>query len=199
MVKAQLYVEGGGHKTQRARCRKAFQVFFKKAGLQGRLPRAFASGNRDKAYDAFCTALTAKKVDFAILLVDSEKAVDPNVASRSYLRQAGLDKLANVHDDQVHLMVQCMEAWFLADLKSLENYFGRNFSANALPKEGNVEVIPKDDLLDRIKLATRKTRNNKAYDKGDDTFRILEILDPELVCKASPRAKHLIDVLRKRL
>ena len=199
MVKVQLYVEGGGAGEQQTRWREAFHDFFEKAGLQGRLPRVFASGSRNDAYDDFCTALTDKKIDFAILLVDSEKAVDPNVASRSYLRQEGLDKLANVHDDQVHLMVQCMEAWFLADPKSLKDYFGQNFSANALPKEGNVEVIPKDDLLRRIKLATRKTRGNKAYSKRDDTFKILQILDPELVCKASPRAKHLIDVLRKRL
>ena len=199
MVKAQLYVEGGSTKIQRTLCRKAFQVFFENAGLRGHLPRVFASGSRNSAYDAFCTALTDKKVDFAILLVDSEEAVAPNVTSRSYLRQAGWDKLTAAHDDQVHLMVQCMEAWFLADLKSLENYFGRNFSANALPKESNVEAIPKDDLLDGIVSATRKTRSNNAYSKGNDTFKILEMLNPKLVCKASLRAKHLIDVLHEKL
>ena len=199
MVKAQLYVEGGGHKTHQARCRKAFHVFFKKAGLQGRLLRPFASGNRDKAYDAFCTALTDKKVDFPILLVDSEEAVDSNIASWYYLRQAGWDKLTAAHDDQVHLMVQCMEAWFLADPKSLKGYFKRGFNTRALPKGGNVEAISKKDLLDGIKSATQKTRNGKAYHKGNDSFEILQMLNPELICKASPRAKHLIDVLRKRL
>ena len=199
MVKAQLYVEGGGHKTQQARCRKAFRVFFEKAGLQGRLPRVFASGSRNNAYEDFCTALADEKVDFAILLVDSEVAVNSNVASWSYLRQTGWDKLTAAHDDQVHLMVQCMEAWFLADPRSLENYFGRNFSADDLPKEGNVEAISKKDLLDGIKSATQKTRNGKAYHKGNDSFKILQMLNPELICEASPRAKRLIDVLRQKL
>ena len=199
MVKAQLYVEGGGNGIQQTRCRKAFQAFFEKAGLQGRLPRVFASGSRNSAYEDFCTALADEKVDFAILLVDSEEVVDPNVASWSYLRQAGWDKLTAAHDDQVHLMVQCIEAWFLADPKSLENYFGRNFSADDLPKEGNVEVISKKDLLDGIKSATQKTRNNKTYHKGNDSFKILQMLSPNLVCEASPHAKRLIDVLRKEL
>ena len=199
MVKVQLYVEGGGTKIQRTQCRKAFQAFFKNADLRGHLPRVFASGSRNDAYDAFCTALKDKEVDFAILLVDSEEAVDPNVTSRSHLRQAGWDKLTNVHDDQVHLMVQCMEAWFLADPKSLEDYFKRGFNARALPRRRPVEAIPKDDLLNGIKFATRKTRNDKAYDKGDDSFKIFQMLDSELVRKAFPRAKHLIDVLHKRL
>ncbi len=201
MVRVQLYVEGGGKGMgiQKTQCRKAFRAFFEKAGLQGPLPDVVASGSRNEAYGDFCAALTDKKIDFAILLVDSEEAVDPNVASWSYLRQAGWDKLTAAHDEQVHLMVQCMEAWFLADPKSLENYFGRNFSANALPKEGNVEAISKKDLRDGIKSATQKTRNGKAYHKGNDSFKILQMLDPELVRKASPRAKHLIDMLRKRL
>ena len=199
MVKVQLYVEGGGTGEQRTRCRKAFQVFFENAGLQGRLPRVVASGSRHEAYERFCVALKDKKVGFAILLVDSEAPVNSSVASRSYLRQAGWDKLANVHDDQVHLMVQCMEAWFLADPKSLENYFGQNFSANALPKEGNVEAISKKDLFDGIKSATQNTRSNKAYHKGGDSFKILQKLSPKLVCEASLHAKRLIDVLHKKL
>ena len=146
-------------------------------------------------------ALADEKVDFAILLVDSEEAVDPNVVSWSYLRQAGWNQLTAAHDEQVHLMVQCMEAWFVADPKSLKDYFGRNFSANDLPKKdkGSVETISKKDLLDGIKSATQKTRNGKAYHKGNDSFKILKMLNPELVCEASPRAKRLIDVLLQNL
>ena len=48
-------------------------------------------------------------------------------------------------------MVQCMEAWFLADKDSLAAYYGNNFKQNALPARPDIENIAKDDHIERPK------------------------------------------------
>ena len=44
-------------------------------------------------------------------------------------------------DEHVHLMVQCMEAWFFADTDSLAEYFGRDFNRNTLPRRRKLKKL----------------------------------------------------------
>ena len=96
-------------------------------------------------------------------------------------------------------MVQCMEAWFLADLQTLSRVFGNGFRPSALPRRADIEQIPKRDLLRGLDNAARDSRTRRGYKKGRDSFQLLEELDPEKVTAASPHAKRLVDVLKAKL
>ena len=76
-----IYVEGGGdhNKTLDSQCRRGFSEFFRKAGLEGRMPRVVACGGRQQTYDAFRTAhANAEPGSLPVLLVDSETPVVEN-------------------------------------------------------------------------------------------------------------------------
>jgi predicted ATPase len=123
-----LFVEGGGdNDSLKTECRRAYAMLLEKAGFKGRMPRIVACGGRRNAFDQFATAVGAGEGPPPLLLVDSEEPVetgDPweHVAHR-------LDDLwvrpAEATEDQLHFMVQCMEAWFLADRIASESFLGR--------------------------------------------------------------------------
>ena len=198
-MSTRLYVEGGGdRKPLRTECRQAFREFLRKAGIAGSLPRIFASGGRQQAYEDFRHALrTSRGGDFVVLLVDSEGPIATDAECWRHLKDRdGWDKPAGATGDHVHLMVQCMEAWFLADRSALAGYFGDGFSENSLPRRADVEEVSKQDLERGLNAATRNSRTKGAYRKGRDSFAILAHLDPDKVADASPRAKRFLEALR---
>ncbi len=95
------------------------------------------------------------------------------------------------------MMVQCMEAWFLADKDAIAQYFGAGFSSNALPSATNIETVPKGDVARGLSEATRRSRK-RGYDKGRDSFALLGQLAPDKVEVASAHAKRLLETLRAR-
>ena len=200
MVSIKVYVEGGGNdrKDLKTKCRRGFNEFFRKAGLEDSMPRIVASGGRQSAYDDFCTAMrNGKGYDFIVLLVDSEDPVTKGSAAWAHLKQRdGWNQPAGATDDNAHLMVQCMEAWFVADRTVLEDFFGQHFKPNALPKRQDVENILKTDLYAALEKATKSQKITKGeYGKGKHSFDILSHLDPDKVKAASPYADRLIRVL----
>ena len=95
-------------------------------------------------------------------------------------------------------MVQCMEAWFLADKDALRRYYGTGFNRSALPGSLRIEEIPKADIfrgLERAAAATTK----ETYHKTHHGFDILSSLDPSLVQKQSRFADELFIVLLANL
>ena len=54
-----------------------------------------------------------------------------------------------------HLMVQCMESWFLADMDALTGFFGDGFNSGALPRRPDIENVSKRDLERGLRRATR--------------------------------------------
>jgi hypothetical protein len=97
-------------------------------------------------------------------------------------------------DDQCHLMVQCMESWFLADREALARYFGPGFRNQALPMNPQVESIPKTDVLDGLDRAARGTSRGR-YAKGEHGFGILAEVDPSKVRAAAPWADRFVSAL----
>ena len=91
-------------------------------------------------------------------------------------------------------MVQLMESWFLADRSSLREYYGSDLHENSLPRNREVERVPKADVLDGLKRATRNTGKG-AYHKGARAPRILEKLDPNRVRAAARHCDRLIGIL----
>jgi len=75
------------------------------------------------------------------------------------------DKPSDARDDNAHLMVQCMETWFLADKDSLAAFFGNGFNSNALPKQTDIENIPKDDITSGMRRATTRCKPKGVYHK----------------------------------
>lgn len=207
MVK--LYVEGGGDSNQlKADCREGFRTFISKSRLKKR-PRIVACGSRENAYESYCTAV--RNGDEAMLLVDSEAVIaaefqqgkpDETWNPWGHLRQRagdGWEKPDGVSDADCHLMVQCMEAWLIADRRVLSQFFGQYFNEKALPAEvRDIEKVPKMQLYDSLKNATRACKNGP-YGKGPHSFKILKEISPDRVCDASPWAKRFIDALIDKL
>ena len=200
-MKVKVYVEGGGGGRElRAKCRRGFSSFFREAGLAGRMPKIIACGGRQSAYDKFRAALSsASEQEYIALLVDSEGPVAEG--SGPWLHLSNRDHWATpdgARDCNAHLMVQCMEAWFLADRDCLANFFGRSFNCNALPGRPNIEDVAKADVLDGLKKATRQCQPKGEYGKGRHAFEILEQIDHGKVMAASPHASRLIDTLLQK-
>ena len=206
-----LYVEGGGDSTAlKTACRAGFSEFLSKAGLKGKMPRIVACGSRQNAYDSFCTAVNSG--EDALLLVDSEAPVsedcqqgnDPkswNPWQHLKNRQGDQwDKPENVDDADCHLMVQCMEAWFLADRTTLQSFFGQGFNVNPLPAvENQIESVAKELIYQSLSDATRNCKTKAKYGKGEHSFKLLAMIFPNQVTTASPWAKRFIDVTKNKM
>ncbi|MGD0893433.1 MAG: DUF4276 family protein, partial [Terracidiphilus sp.] len=89
---------------------------------------------------------------------------------------------------QVHLMVQCMEAWIVADPDALQEFYKRDFRHDALPKRLNLEEEPKADLYDKLKNATKHTQKGE-YGKIKHASKLLEMIKPDAVAIRCPRFK----------
>ena len=196
-----MYVEGGGPGKLRGPCRSGFSSFFKKAGLIGYMPKVVACGSRDETLKRFRIALNKGRSsgELPLLLVDSEAPVLPNNSPWQHLRSRDRwQRPAGSRDEHAHLMVQCMESWFLADVPSLESYFGAKFRTASLTQRENIENVPKRDVLDQLKLASRDSRKG-TYDKGRHCFDILARIDPGQVIQRSSFAERLIETLKNQL
>lgn len=202
MVNVVLYVEGGGTTGElRTKCRRGFSEFFRRAGLGGHMPRVVACGSREDTYSDFCTAFRSaeKTGKLPILLVDSETPVRDDCTPWEHLRRSDeWSQPGGASTDQAHLMVQCMEAWFLADRPVLEAFFGQGFNVRALPGRIAVEDIPKDDVLRALDEATRRSRSKGRYDKARHGFDLLARTDPAAVAESCPHADRLIRILSER-
>ena len=164
------------------------------------MPRVVACGSRQRAYDQFCAAINeAETGSFIVLLVDSETAVAASDSPWEHLRKRdNWTQPRAAADNSAQLMVQCMEAWFVADRQSLSAYFGKDFKAAALPARDDVEAIAKDDLEPALKQATKSCSKGKGtYRKGLHSFELLGCLDPSKVMNSSCHARRLIDTLRQ--
>lgn len=200
-MRIKVFVEGGGEtKALRTKCRRSFSNFFQKAGMEGRMPSVVASGSRREAFDDFRAAVRRPgRYDFIVLLVDSEGPVTTGPWQHLKKKPDNWDQPSGTTDAQVHLMVQCMEAWFLADRDTLATYYGNGFKQNALPARQDIEKIPKDDVLNGLKNATRSGVSKGEYEKGQHSFDILAQTDPNKVIAASPHAQRLVDTLKAKV
>ena len=101
-----------------------------------------ACGGRQQAFSRFSTAVRSSQAgEVCVLLVDAEAPVTSATAvehlhDRDYWDFPVLDRHG------LFLMVQAMEAWFLADREALANFYDGGFLANSLPgSPTNVEAI----------------------------------------------------------
>lgn len=199
-MRISIYVEGGAKGSLEIRCRKGFREFFEKAGFQGRMPNIHPCGSRNEAFKDFERAISRAKPDeFIVLLVDSESPIQTSpdkVWDHVKTRQGDQwHKPPNATAEHLHLMVECMEAWFLADKTCLSAYFGQGFKAEKLPQGANIEKITKATIYDGLKRATENCKTKAVYGKGAHSFDLLGRIEPNKVKEASDYAKRLIETL----
>jgi hypothetical protein len=197
-----IFVEGGTRGQLAQKCRQGFARFFEKSGLGQRKPRIVSCGSRRDAYDDFCHALSrASEKDVYLLLVDSEAPVTAGadqVWTHVKERQGdGWDKPPAADAEMLHLMVECMENWFLADPRTLETFFGQGFKSTALPKTRDIESISKVAVYDALSKATNKLKTKRPYGKGEHSFSLLEKIDPAWVEAGGAFAKRVIDKVKE--
>ncbi len=202
MVK--LFVEGGGDDDSlKTECRKAFSRLLERAGFEGRMPRIVACGGRQNAFNRFCSAVDGSSSgELALLLVDSEEPVDCESPWEHVAQQNGQPWRCpeGVTDDHLHLMVQCMETWIVADRQALQSYYGHGFNETALGSaKASLESAGRHDLRARLEKATRSAKTKGTYSKGQHSFKLLGELDPERVRKACPWAERFFSTLDRLL
>jgi hypothetical protein len=204
MVKEiRIYIEGGGD-TQKTKkfIREGFSHFFKSIADEARSKKIkweiIICGSRNNAFRDFKNALKSHPDALNILLVDAEAPVK-KVSPWEHLKDRdNWDKPSETDDSQCHLMVQAVEAWFIADVEALKEYYGQGFNKNPIPKNPNVENIEKDNLEPSLKNATRNTSKGE-YHKINHASKLLELVDVAKVRQASPSCDRLFTTLTDKM
>lgn len=194
-----IYIEGDTKQKGKGNAitlRQGFRSFFQAAETNVPIEIKLL-GSREMAIKIFLSEVEYNSDNFAVLLVDSEGEIGENETPKSFLQKIS-DKFdfKNIKEDQCHLMVRLMESWFLADKERLAGFYGRNFNSNALPKNKNVEKIPKDDVLTGLKNATRNTSKGE-YGKGAHSGEILQKINPDPVRKSSEHCERMFAAIKK--
>jgi len=198
LVSVQIFVEGGGDiRTTLTKCREGFSQYCAKLAPPNRRPSIVACGGRQQAFDKFRTAvLNSRTGETVVLLVDAEDRVTAHT-SVDHLRSRDGWEFPPLRGHQVFLMVQAMEAWFLADREALAAFYGDGFLARSLPgSPTDIESVPKDDLESKLKHASRPTKTKGEYHKTKHGFALLALIDPMEVEKGSPHAEQFNRFLR---
>ena len=125
-----IYVEGGGDsRDTKSALREGMGNFLREIRdlAQGKRWRwkVVACGGRRAACVAFENARNIHPETFNVLLVDAEGPVSADPVRHLNDRDGwSLDAGA----DRVHLMVQTMEAWIVADADALERFYGQGLA-----------------------------------------------------------------------
>ena len=80
-------------------------------------------GSRDETFKRFRDAVNSSPGAVNVLLVDAEEPVSQS--PRRHLQDRDRWDLSSIGEDTVHLMVQTMEAWIVADSEALKDYYGQ--------------------------------------------------------------------------
>lgn len=193
MVTFKIYVEGGGDGAELdSDFRRAWRSFFRKAGLEGQMPKVLRGKGRGDAYEKFRLAVKERPAgEVPLLLVDSETVPETD----SVWKHLEWECPNGASSQDAFLMICTMETWIVADRAALARVFGKGFRGAAIPQWRDLEAIPKKKVLESLKSATQKC--GKKYAKGSISFEALEEADPGEVAKACPAAKRFLDRLRK--
>jgi hypothetical protein len=212
-----IYVEGGGDNAQqRAELRNGFDRLLdlqKQAARAKRLGwKLVPSGGRDGAYKNFINAVEQPSEEtLCVLLVDSEDRLPPESpvtadetpeqakqreltdarARREHLIKRDRWNLRDIRPEQVHLIVQCMETWIVADPERMAAVYGKNFRPEQLPARRDLEEEPKASVYTKLAKATKDTAkgeySEKNYSKIKHASKLLEKIRPDRVAVRCPR------------
>ncbi len=195
-----IYMEGGGDSRDgRAALRTGMDALLmplKEIAQRQRLRwRLVACGGRDAAFKAFRNAANGSDT-IAALLVDSEAPV--STTPTAHLARRDGWQLQFADGDAVHLMVQVMETWIVADVGALGRYYGSGFERSRLPRRATLEDVSKSDLARALDRATAATSKG-SYRKIRHASELLCRIDPEIVKQRCPHFERLWEWLERQL
>ena len=185
-----IYMEGGGPRSGgRASLRGGMNDFLKPLVDAARRRsirwKLVCCGPREEAYRRFRSAIRDADPDEAtVLLVDSESPVGE--LPRAHLhREDGWD-LAFASDNAIHLMVQVMETWIVADAEAVAEYFGVSAKAAKLPVRQDLEQETKSKVLKALRTLAARARKG-SYVKIQHGSALLRRIDS---AKVRARCSH---------
>ena len=125
-----IYMEGGGEGSNtRDSIRRGMNEFLNPIKEAARNKswrwKLVPCGSRSAAFKKFKNAALQDADKVIILLVDAEDPVKTSV--REHLKSRDKWELDFTADDKVHLMIQTMETWIVANIAALTDYYGQNF------------------------------------------------------------------------
>ena len=192
-----IYMEGGGDgKDSKAALRQGMEGFLAEIKEACRSRKwhwkLVCCGSRQEAYKGFRNGRTRDDAGLVVLLVDSEAPVREtpkgHIASRDRWNLHGVD------DALVHLMVQIMETWIVADPNALEGYYRQGFRRNALPRHPDLETVTKEDIATGLERATTETTKG-SYHKIKHARHLLQLIDPATVRQRCGHCDRLFTTL----
>ena len=132
-----IYMEGGGRGSgTKAALRRGMDTLLgplKQAARNKSMRwKLVCCGPRDVAFRSFRNAARNGEAAIVLLLVDAEGPVATGPCEHLQARD-GWDMI-DVDAQSVHMMVQTMEAWIVADGDALRGYYGQSFNAGAVPR-----------------------------------------------------------------
>ena len=193
-----VYMEGGGHNQgTRTALRLGMEAFLAeiKTACQERNWgwKLICCGPRNEAYQRFQNACKSIDAGIVVLLVDSESEVDES-APAEYLTTLDGWNFHDVDGDRIHLMVQTMETWIVADAAALKAYYGRGFREDVLPQHQNLEDVSKGDIEQALSRATQGTQRGK-YHKIRHARQLLQRMNPITVRRQCRHCERLFETL----
>ena len=196
MRDVKIYLEGGGDaQSTRADIRLGFHQFLHAVREAAQRNRARVDvvpcGSKVEARDKFLASRRDSPEIHSILLVDSELPV--HSLPKQHLIANEQWHLGGVPDDVVHLMAQVFETWLLADPEVLSTFYGQKFLRNALPNANDLETVPKQDVANVLRRATKHTTKEE-YHKIRHASALLALISPD---KVRRRCRHCDRLFRQ--
>lgn len=190
-------MEGGGDSmATRAALRQGMDVFLQPlkqaARDKGWYWNLSCRGPRGEAFRAFSDAMKDPHDTVCVLLVDAEGPVQSS--ARCHLEDQDAWDLSEIAAEHIHLMVQTMEAWFVADPASIACYYGDGFRRDALAIAQNPESVSKYNLHHWLRAATQDSSKGR-YHKIRHASDLLKLIDRVPVVARCPHCKRLFQAL----
>lgn len=194
-----IYMEGGGSGPEgKAALRQGMDSFL------NRLKEAAAArswrwnlvpcGGRGDAFNAFRQAAQENVEGIAVLLVDSEGPVPSDKPFREYLEENDRWDLSFASEDEIHLMIQIMETWIIADKKALANYCGEGFRKDELPNAQDMEGVSRSEVGRALEAAIGGSSRGR-YHKIKHASDLLRQMNPDTVQDRCPACRRLFETL----
>ena len=198
-----IYMEGGGDSRDakvaiRQGMNELLQPLKAAATAKALDWRLIPCGGRNEAFRRFRDAVGNGDNAIVVLLVDAEGPMPVVGDPRPHLQLRDNWDMQFADDDTVHLMVQTMETWIIADPDVLSRYYGQNFNRNLLPRRENLEEVPKADVTRILNQATGRTTKGR-YHKIRHASELLKQIDVGRVKQRCPHCARLFDKLGQKI
>lgn len=193
-----IYVEGGGQgKDTKMALKEGMSRFLVSLRNLARAKHVkwsiIVCGSRSATFRDFCNGRKSNPGATNLLLVDAESAITAPTCSQHLVHQDGWN-MTGINDDDIHLMVQVMENWLIADVNTLAAYYGSGFNRGAIPGTTDVETVTKPNVERALENATQRTQKGR-YHKIRHGPDILGQLNESLVRRKAAHCDRLFDYI----